>query len=77
MRGATGIFSYWLIFYHISIHAPARGATYGDPDYAEDGSVSIHAPARGATRPRSPEHRRRTVSIHAPARGATHVLIYQ
>jgi len=33
----------------ISIHAPARGATYVLPDDAPDFAISIHAPARGAT----------------------------
>ena len=34
----------------VSIHAPARGATFpGRPDRALHVPVSIHAPARGAT----------------------------
>ena len=33
----------------ISIHAPARGATYGPPEFVERVQISIHAPARGAT----------------------------
>ena len=55
--------------FHVSIHAPARGATGLIGDHAQRFSVSIHAPARGAIshwRPRS----RFSVSIHAPARGA-------
>ena len=34
---------------HVSIHAPARGATLCGPDGAPMHTVSIHAPARGAT----------------------------
>ena len=34
---------------HVSIHAPARGATSVTVDYKKDTPVSIHAPARGAT----------------------------
>ena len=34
---------------HISIHAPARGATYGSPYLPPLFQISIHAPARGAT----------------------------
>ena len=57
----------------VSIHAPARGATWqrmaliGAPP-----GVSIHAPARGATDVRRDRRCRHEVSIHAPARGATH-----
>jgi len=36
--------------FKVSIHAPARGATYGYDDYNIAKIVSIHAPARGATR---------------------------
>ena len=56
----------------VSIHAPARGATFRVEPPPTHITVSIHAPARGAT-PRTPaENRLKTVSIHAPARGATH-----
>ena len=34
----------------ISIHAPARGATYNGGDWNGFIRISIHAPARGATR---------------------------
>ena len=34
---------------HVSIHAPARGATRQAVQFQRDGLVSIHAPARGAT----------------------------
>ena len=33
----------------ISIHAPAKGATYKDGDNTNGESISIHAPAKGAT----------------------------
>ena len=36
-------------FYPVSIHAPARGATFGCFCAGVDFNVSIHAPARGAT----------------------------
>ena len=57
---------------HVSIHAPAGGATL--PRFMGDGgsSVSIHAPAGGATPsliPLPPINHH--VSIHAPAGGAT------
>ena len=56
----------------VSIHAPARGATFiGERPFARRFSVSIHAPARGATRRRLFGASSRQVSIHAPARGAT------
>ena len=55
----------------VSIHAPARGATYLFVLWQDGESVSIHAPARGATHQRPSEIRSNTVSIHAPARGAT------
>ena len=59
----------------ISIHAPARGATYQLPFSDFRTNISIHAPARGATgmdqlQGGSPAQ----ISIHAPARGATAVL---
>ncbi len=34
---------------NVSIHAPARGATYGGLNTRKALLVSIHAPARGAT----------------------------
>ena len=36
----------------ISIHAPARGATFNDQTFRPFMSISIHAPARGATEKR-------------------------
>ena len=59
------------LFFIVSIHAPARGATWNRPLRAPAILVSIHAPARGAT-PHWYRHRLLdSVSIHAPARGAT------
>ena len=58
--------------FHVSIHAPARGATRQAP--AAGGLlvvVSIHTPARGATIIAKQPRRYHVVSIHAPARGAT------
>ena len=55
----------------VSIHAPARGATDGQPGRVEKIDVSIHAPARGATDGRGRALDGPGVSIHAPARGAT------
>ena len=42
----------WLLLtitVRISIHAPARGATWGDYAELSRQAISIHAPARGAT----------------------------
>jgi len=51
----------------ISIHAPARGATY-DMGYTDSqGVVSIHAPARGATNERHGGTYDGEVSINAAA----------
>ena len=55
----------------VSIHAPARGATYFQPAPRFHRGVSIHAPARGATIVRIIVSIDVRVSIHAPARGAT------
>mgnify|MGYP004565091383 FL=1 len=54
----------------VSIHAPARGATFSDSRVSVE-FVSIHAPARGATARGLRQSRHEGVSIHAPARGAT------
>ena len=56
---------------NISIHAPARGATYSVPGSADRSKISIHAPARGATTFVSFLYFMVHISIHAPARGAT------
>ncbi len=56
---------------HVSIHAPARGATQLGRRVAARYPVSIHAPARGATGEGVQDGQAIKVSIHAPARGAT------
>ena len=56
---------------HISIHAPARGATMPRPSLPPHYLISIHAPARGATVTIGPGALAELISIHAPARGAT------
>ena len=56
----------------VSIHAPARGATYDVRVARALIGVSIHAPARGATRMLRAAGYSPEVSIHAPARGATY-----
>ena len=56
---------------HVSIHAPARGATLADVCLRAVRVVSIHAPARGATRGAARVISIARVSIHAPPRGAT------
>ena len=55
----------------ISIHAPARGATFAEWDMELLESISIHAPARGATVELAKIACMAVISIHAPARGAT------
>ncbi len=59
---------------HVSIHAPARGATVPPPHGGLKGAVSIHAPAKGATGDLDCHSVSPIVSIHAPAKGATHSL---
>ena len=60
-----------LLRYCVSIHAPAREATYRRLKDAQAIAVSIHAPAREATSQWRGERRVQSVSIHAPAREAT------
>ena len=55
----------------ISIHAPARGATFNPLDGNGCKNISIHAPARGATLSWAYGNADDFISIHAPARGAT------
>ena len=43
---------------HVSIHAPAKGATSGCLSSIDRVTVSIHAPAKGATRQRRGRRRR-------------------
>ncbi len=62
------------IEYDISIHAPARGATYCHRQDMPIELISIHAPARGATKPVVRVSALRIISIHAPARGATSLI---
>ena len=55
----------------ISIHAPARGATYTLDNAFPGICISIHSPARGATTIFLISSSFIRISIHAPARGAT------
>ena len=57
----------------ISIHAPARGATYLSINVKAPPSISIHAPARGATWGSLIDRLAVWISIHAPTWGATQV----
>ncbi len=56
---------------HVSIHAPAWGATMPQAKLVELRDVSIHAPAWGATANLGHVAGAADVSIHAPAWGAT------
>ena len=58
----------------ISIHAPARGATFKAIGLLNLSVISIHAPARGATVAILHPFAEWKISIHAPARGATGVI---
>ena len=55
----------------VSIHAPAKGATYDFGMEYPRLIVSIHAPAKGATLTALGKTTPKAVSIHAPAKGAT------
>ena len=55
----------------VSIHAPAKGATFHKQRFGPGNHVSIHAPAKGATCRIPPDFQDCSVSIHAPAKGAT------
>ena len=55
----------------ISIHAPAKGATFFTHPYKACPTISIHAPAKGATSVGSVMDMFTGISIHAPAKGAT------
>ena len=59
----------------ISIHAPAKGATYSAKYIGSTQSISIHAPAKGATLLRQERAESISISIHAPAKGATYRLL--
>ena len=56
---------------HISIHAPAKGATGRTGPQAVERAISIHAPAKGATSTTLLYVLDPAISIHAPAKGAT------
>ena len=60
---------------HVSIHAPAWGATMLSRMSRMMMYVSIHAPAWGATTPAPSSEPPKAVSIHAPAWGATRILM--
>ena len=55
----------------VSIHAPARRATFVNRNLQRVARVSIHAPARRATFDDPVPYSDIEVSIHAPARRAT------
>ena len=57
--------------YHISIHAPAKGATSRKLMCPRLCFISIHAPAKGATLDIIAVDKQPLISIHAPAKGAT------
>ena len=61
--------------FHVSIHAPGRGATGHAGASRRRKQVSIHAPGRGATLLVRDGRSLRLVSIHAPGRGATSILL--
>ena len=58
-------------YFHISIHAPTRGATNNSVPEDYQSKISIHAPTRGATTDMGRMDFCRMISIHAPTRGAT------
>ena len=55
----------------ISIHAPAKGATWLVQSGDAHIRISIHAPAKGATCLTEYNAKTGLISIHAPAKGAT------
>ena len=61
----------WHHVAEVSIHAPARGATWFSQDFSPLKKVSIHAPERGATKLYVGTDAPYGVSIHDPAKGAT------
>ena len=62
----------------ISIHAPAKGATFRARNNSNSLVISIHAPAKGATGLIQKNLSELSISIHAPAKGATsfHLNLY-
>ena len=75
-RGARLVYVHQPFFYtSVSIHAPARGATWDFVQGVWDTLVSIHAPARGATPPgRHGAHGRTWFQFTRP-RGARQVTV--
>ena len=60
----------------ISIHAPARGASFFHSyRFCPTERISIHAPARGASHQIVATHGSFSISIHAPARGASETVM--
>ncbi len=57
---------------NISIHAPAKGATFAELQRELEKAISIHAPAKGATESHVAVCTVHMISIHAPAKGATY-----
>jgi len=49
-RGRDQKWSYSRLYFHVSIHAPAGGATFNHTAPLAPFGVSIHAPAGGATK---------------------------
>ena len=72
-REGSDIFIQHLLYYPflISIHAPAKGATYFIKETDKTYKISIHAPAKGATDSDFYFQNVSHISIHAPAKGAT------
>ena len=60
---------------HISIHAPAKGATQLKMRLDRYRRISIHAPAKGATTAYKTGWLQLDISIHAPAKGATVLIL--
>ena len=58
-------------FMEVSIHAPAKEATYALDNNFNPYKVSIHAPAKEATSFKEENIGQGEVSIHAPAKEAT------
>ena len=57
--------------FHISIHAPVKGATGIGFAFGFDFEISIHAPVKGATVVTPSLRVMQPISIHAPVKGAT------
>ena len=70
-EGSDRVFRYLSCSLQISIHAPAKGATFTAVSSCILYPISIHAPAKGATLINMDWRISSTISIHAPAKGAT------